>query len=74
MEMSKDLKMEKVTFTVEGRKVPLKEISEKMLSEHAHYMRDQPDTYFDNLTRQHRQQITTRPVELHEYNTERGTD
>ena len=62
--------MEKVTFTVEGRKVPLKEIREKMLSEHTHYMRDHPDTYYNNLTRQ---QITARLEELHEYNSDRET-
>ena len=53
--------MEKVTFAVEGTKVPLKEIREKMLSGHAHY----------NLTRQ---QITVRLEELHEFCAERDTD
>ena len=62
--MTKDFQIEKKEFITEGRKIPLEEIRSKTLKEHAQYMRDHPDSYYENLTVQ---QLTDRLIELHEY-------
>jgi hypothetical protein len=48
--MTKEMVVKKEEFTVEGRKVPLTEIREKTLPEHAPYSRDKPDTHYANMT------------------------
>jgi hypothetical protein len=50
---------------VEGRKVPLTEIREKTLLEHAPYSRDKPDMHYANMTHE---QIVARLREINEYN------
>ena len=62
--MTKDLKIEKKEFITEGQKIPLEEIRSRTLKKHAQYMRDHPDSHYDNLTLQ---QLIDRLTELHEY-------
>ena len=38
-------------FVVEGRKQPLDEIRKKMIEKHRVYMRQHPDTFYDNISR-----------------------
>ena len=56
--------MEKVEFVVEGRKVPLEDIRKTTLKEHAPYMRNRPDSDFDNMTQE---QLIDGLNELNEY-------
>ena len=65
------MKMEKTEFTIEGRKVPLIEIRRKTLTDHAPYMRDNSNSYYDNMTSE---DLIARLQELHEYMPEAGVD
>ena len=58
------MKMEKVEFVVEGRKVPLEDIRKTTLKEHALYMRNRSDSDFDSMTPE---QLIDRLNELNEY-------
>jgi hypothetical protein len=69
--MTKEMVVKKEEFTVEGRKVPLKEIREKTLLEHAPYSRDKPDTHYDNMTHE---KVVARLREINEYNESDNLD
>ena len=56
-------------FVVEGRKVPLEDIRQKTLIEHAPYMRDLPDEHYEGLNEE---SINNRLQELHEYKADEG--
>lgn len=63
--LTKDMKIKKVEFVLEGRKVPLSEIRQKTLRMHAPYMREYTDAYYNEMNREN---IVTRLKELNEYN------
>jgi hypothetical protein len=69
--MTKEMIVKKEEFTVEGRKVPLKEIREKTLLEHAPYSRDKPDTHYENMTHE---KVVARLREINEYNESDNLD
>ena len=62
--MTNDMIMKKEEFVLQGRKVPLTEIREKTLLEHAPYSRDKPDTHYANMTHE---QVVARLREINEY-------
>ena len=64
MIMTKELEIIKKEFPTEGRKIPLEEIRSKTLQDYHQYMRDYPDSHYDNLTHE---QLVQRLAELNEY-------
>ena len=57
------MQVKKVEFVIQGRKVQLEEIRRKTLIQHAPYMRDHPNDYYNNMSSQ---SIIARLKEVHE--------
>ena len=49
--VTKDLEIETLEFTVAGRTEPLTKIRQKMFNKHGPYMRNNPDVYFERLSK-----------------------